>query len=80
MRWRRSSRAAKAKGIPVVFVDTKGINEGITFIGTQQRSRRQARRRVHLLEDRKGIEVAILQGIITQSTGQARANGAKAGA
>ena len=26
--------AAKAKGIPVVFVDTKGINEGVTFIGT----------------------------------------------
>src|SRR6185503_18311651 len=26
--------AAKAKGIPVVFIDTKGINEGVTFIGT----------------------------------------------
>ena len=26
--------AAKAAGIPVVFVDTKGINEGVTFIGT----------------------------------------------
>ncbi len=26
--------AARAKGIPVVFVDTRGANEGITFIGT----------------------------------------------
>lgn len=26
--------AAKAKNVPVVFVDTKGTNEGVTFIGT----------------------------------------------
>ena len=26
--------AAKAKGVRVVFIDTKGINEGVTFIGT----------------------------------------------
>ena len=26
--------AAKAAGIPVVFVDTRGINDGVTFIGT----------------------------------------------
>ncbi len=41
-------------GVKVVFIDTKGQNEGVD-------------------------KVAILQGIITQSTGKARAEGAKAG-
>ena len=60
--------AARKKNIPVVFVDTKGTNAGISFIGT------------NICKGvPKGSEVAILQGIITQSTGKFRSDGAKAG-
>jgi ribose transport system substrate-binding protein len=71
--------AAKAKGIPVVFVDTKGANEGVTFIGTNNEVGAKLAADLICSKVEKGSEVAILQGIITQSTGQARANGAKAG-
>jgi ABC-type sugar transport system substrate-binding protein len=71
--------AAKAKGIPVVFVDTKGINEGVTFIGTNNEMGAKLAADFICSKIAKGSEVAILQGIITQSTGQARANGAKTG-
>jgi ABC-type sugar transport system substrate-binding protein len=71
--------AAKAKGIPVVFVDTKGINEGVTFIGTNNEMGAKLAADFICSKIAKASEVAILQGIITQSTGQARANGAKAG-
>lgn len=71
--------AAKAKNVPVVFVDTKGINDGVTFIGTnnEEGAKLAADHICNSVE--KGSDVAILQGIITQSTGQARADGSKAG-
>lgn len=71
--------AAKAKGIPVVFVDTKGANEGVTFIGTNNEVGAKLAADFICSKVEKGSEVAILQGIVTQSTGQARASGAKAG-
>ena len=71
--------AAKAKGIPVVFVDTKGINEGVTFIGTNNEAGAKLAADFICKSIPKGSEVAILQGIVTQSTGQARAEGSKAG-
>jgi len=71
--------AAKAKGIPVVFVDTKGVNEGVTFIGTNNEVGAKLAADFICSKIAKGSDVAILQGIITQSTGQARADGAKAG-
>jgi ABC-type sugar transport system substrate-binding protein len=71
--------AAKAAGIPVVFVDTKGSNEGVTFIGTDNEAGAKLAADYICGKLENGSEVAILQGIITQSTGQARANGSKAG-
>ncbi len=71
--------AAKAKGIPVVFVDTRGINEGVTFIGTNNEVGAKLAADFICSKIEKGSEVAILQGIVTQSTGKARADGAKAG-
>src|SRR5262245_49988653 len=71
--------AAKAKNVPVVFVDTKGTNEGITFIGTNNEVGAKLAADFICSKVEKGSDVAILQGIITQSTGQARAQGSKAG-
>jgi ABC-type sugar transport system substrate-binding protein len=70
---------AKAQGVGVVFVDTMGINEGITFIGTNNEEGAKLAADFICENIEKGSDVAILQGIITQSTGQARAEGAKAG-
>jgi len=71
--------AAIAAGIAVVFIDTQGSNEGITFIGTDN-AVGAALAASYLCENvAAGGNVAILQGIITQSTGQARFEGAKAG-
>jgi len=71
--------AAKAKGIPVVFIDTKGTNEGVTFIGTNNETGAALAADYICKNVPQGSEVAILQGIITQSTGQARAAGSKKG-
>ena len=65
-------------GIKVVFIDTKGINEGVTFIGTNNEVGAALAAEYMCKNVEKGGKVAILQGIITQTTGQARANGAKA--
>jgi ribose transport system substrate-binding protein len=71
--------AAIQAGIPVVFIDTMGSNEGVTFIGTDN-VQGAAIAAGYLCENvPAGGKVAILQGIITQSTGQARYEGAKAG-
>ena len=70
---------AKKQGVGVVFVDTKGINEGVTFIGTNNEQGAKLAADYICQNVEKGSEVAILQGIITQSTGQARAEGAHAG-
>ncbi|HEY7687966.1 MAG TPA: sugar ABC transporter substrate-binding protein [Dongiaceae bacterium] len=71
--------AAKAKNVPVVFVDTKGINDGVTFIGTNNAEGAKLAADFICKNIEAGSDVAILQGIITQSTGQARADGSKAG-
>ncbi len=70
---------ALAAGVKVVFVDTMGSNEGVTFIGTDNvaGAALAAQYLCDALDD--GEQVAILQGIITQSTGQARATGAAEG-
>jgi len=71
--------AAKAAGIPVVFVDTQGINEGVSFIGTNNEAGAALAAKYICDNVEAGSEVAILQGLISQSTGKARADGAKAG-
>ena len=70
---------AIADGVPVVFVDTKGTNAGVTYIGTDNKA--GAALAAGLICDRlpEGSDVAILQGIVTQSTGKARADGAHDG-
>ena len=70
---------ARNADIPVVFVDTKGINEGVTFIGTNNMEGAKLAADYICQNVESGSDVAILQGIITQSTGQARAEGAKSG-
>ena len=71
--------AAKAAGIPVVFVDTKGINEGVTFIGTNNEVGAALAAKYICDNVPSGSEVAILQGLVSQSTGKARADGSKKG-
>lgn len=71
--------AARKKNIPVVFVDTKGTNAGISFIGTNNEVGAKMAADYICKGVPKGSEVAILQGIITQSTGKFRSDGAKAG-
>jgi ABC-type sugar transport system substrate-binding protein len=66
-------------GIKVVFIDTKGENAGVTFIGTNNESGAKLAGDYMCKTLKSGDKVAILQGIITQSTGKARADGAKAG-
>lgn len=70
---------AQKAGVGVVFVDTKGINEGVTFIGTNNEVGAALAADFICKNIAKGSKVAILQGIITQSTGKARADGAKKG-
>ncbi len=70
---------ALADGVPVVFIDTKGANEGVTYIGTDNEMG-AALAAEHICDNvAAGSDVAILQGIITQSTGMARADGSNAG-
>jgi ABC-type sugar transport system substrate-binding protein len=71
--------AAKAAGIPVVFVDTRGINEGVTFIGTNNEVGAALAADFMCQNLPAGSDVAILQGLVSQSTGQARADGSKKG-
>jgi ribose transport system substrate-binding protein len=70
---------AIADGVPVVYVDTKGNMEGVTFIGTNNEEGAKLAADYICSNVEAGSEVAILQGLITQSTGQARATGSKAG-
>jgi ribose transport system substrate-binding protein len=71
--------AAKAAGIPVVFVDTQGINPGVTFIGTNNEVGAALAAKYICDNVAKGSDVAILQGLVSQSTGKARADGSKKG-
>ena len=66
-------------GVKVVFIDTKGQNAGVTFIGTNNETGAKLAGDYMCKTLKSGDKVAILQGIITQSTGKARADGAKAG-
>lgn len=66
------------KGVKVVFIDTKGENAGVTFIGTNNEAGAKLAGDYLCQNLKAGDKVAILQGIITQSTGKARADGAKA--
>ncbi len=70
---------AMDKGIKVVFIDTKGTNPGVTFIGTNNETGAKLAADYMCKTLKSGDKVAILQGIITQSTGKARADGAHAG-
>jgi len=70
---------AIADGVPVVFIDTKGINEGVTYIGTDNKAGAALAANHICANVAAGAEGAILQGIITQSTGKARADGSHAG-
>lgn len=70
---------ARKQGVGVVFIDTKGANDGVTFIGTNNQVGAALAADFICKNVPKGSEVAILQGIITQSTGQARAQGSKKG-
>src|SRR5919199_2389991 len=70
---------AMDKGIKVVFIDTKGQNAGVTFIGTNNEAGAKLAADYMCKTLKQGDKVAILQGIITQSTGKARADGAHAG-
>jgi ribose transport system substrate-binding protein len=71
--------AAMQAGVPVVFVDTRGINEGVTFIGTNNEVGAALAAKYLCDNLPEGSNVAILQGLISQSTGQARADGSKKG-
>lgn len=68
-----------AEGIPVVFIDTKGINESVTYIGTDNQVGASIAANYLCENVEAGSDVAILQGIITQSTGKARADGSREG-
>lgn len=70
---------AQKQGVGVVFIDTKGVNEGVSFIGTNNENGAALAADYICKAVEKGSEVAILQGIITQSTGQARAKGSHDG-
>ena len=71
--------SAIAQGIPVVFVDTRGTNEGVSFIGTNNEVGAALAAQYMCDNLEAGSDVAILQGLISQSTGQQRAQGAHDG-
>lgn len=70
---------AMEQGVKVLFIDTKGAVDGTTFIGTNNEAGAKLGVDYLCKNLEKGSKVAILQGIVTQSTGKARADGAKAG-
>ncbi len=70
---------ALAEGTKVVFVDTNGKNKGVTFIGTNNEMGAKLAADYICKNVPKGSDVAILQGIIVQSTGRFRAEGSHKG-
>jgi len=70
---------AQAQGVKVLFIDVKGDLPGATFIGTNNELGAKLGADYLCQNLPKGSKVAILQGVITQSTGKARAEGARAG-
>ena len=61
---------AIAAGVPVVYIDTNGINEGVTFIGTNNYNGAKLAADYICSKVPSGSDVAILQGMITHTTGQ----------
>ena len=55
---------AIAAGIPVVYIDTNGINEGVTFIGTNNYNGAKLAADYICGKVPSGSDVAILQGMI----------------
>jgi len=72
-------KEAMGENVSVVFIDTKGANEGVTYIGTDNKEGAKIAADFICSKIPTGSDVAILQGIITQSTGQARATGSHKG-
>jgi ABC-type sugar transport system substrate-binding protein len=68
---------AKEAGIPVVFVDGAGTNEGVPFVGTNNLAGGKLAGEFMCKNLQKGAEVAILQGVMTTTNGADRYNGAK---
>ena len=73
-----SIQAAIDAGVKVVWIDSAGSNEGVTYIGTDDVVGAAYAGQFLCENIPAGGKVAILQGIITTSTGLARAEGAKA--
>jgi ABC-type sugar transport system substrate-binding protein len=70
-------QAAIDQGVKVVWIDSGGNNEGVTYIGTDN-AVGAAMAGQYLCDNLEaGAKVAILQGLITTTTGQARAEGSK---
>ena len=70
---------AIANKVPVVFVDTKGTNKGVTYIGTDNVAGAALAAKYICDNVPAGSEVALITGIVTQSTGKARADGGRSG-
>lgn len=68
---------AKEAGIPVVFVDGAGTNEGVPFVGTNNLAGGKLAGEFMCKNLPKDSEVAILQGVMTTTNGADRYNGAK---
>lgn len=69
--------AAKAAGIPLVFVDGIGTNEGVPFVGTDNLKGGKLGGQYLCDNLEEGSEVAILQGVMSTTNGQDRYNGAR---
>jgi len=70
---------AIASKVPVVFVDTKGTNAGVTYIGTDNEAGAALAAKYICDNVPAGSDVALITGIVTQSTGKARADGGRSG-
>jgi ABC-type sugar transport system substrate-binding protein len=70
-------QAAMDAGVKVVWVDSGGDNEGVTYIGTDNAVGAALAGKYLCDNLEPGSKVAILQGLITTTTGQARAEGSK---
>jgi len=71
-------QAAMDQGVKVVWVDSGGDNEGVTYIGTDNAVGAALAGKYLCDNLEPGSKVAILQGLITTTTGMARADGSKA--
>ncbi len=66
---------AIAQGVNIVYVDSNGNNEGVTFIGTDNQAGAAIAGQYLCDNLEEGSKVALLQGIISTTTGQLRATG-----